>query len=137
MPMFLGEYQPNVTEGARVALPRRLRVSVRGQEVILARGFERCILGYDKQEWQQEAQKQEESSISNVKARKLKRYLYSQAAEVSFDKQGRFVIPASLKTYAGIKNRLTVIGAGDHFEIWDGKVWSKHLSGLEKEVGQE
>jgi len=83
------------------------------------------------------AQKQEEASISNVKARKLKRYLYSQAAEVSFDKQGRFVIPSALKTYAGIKNRLTVIGAGDHFEIWDSKVWSKHLSGLEREVGQE
>ena len=135
MPMFLGEYQPNITAGERLALPKKLREQVRSNAVILTRGFEECVLGYNPDDWREEALKQEELSISDAKTRKLKRYLYSQAAEVSFDKQGRFIVPVPLKTYARLGESVTVIGAGDHFEIWNSGLWKEHLAVLEKEVG--
>ena len=127
MRMFLGEYQPNITEGSRIALPKKLREQVRGDELILSRGFEKCIFVYDKEDWVAEANKQVENPISDSKTRDLKRYMYAGAAESTIDAQGRVVLPTNLKDYAEIDKRTSVIGAGDHIEIWDLANWKARL----------
>lgn len=132
--MFLGEFQQNITEGARLALPKKIREKIGGKLVVLAKGFEKCIFGYRQEDWELESQKQLEVPISDAKIRNLKRYMYSGASEVSLDGQGRFILPPNLKSYAGILEKVTVIGAGDHFEIWDGEAWAKHLMVIEEEA---
>ncbi|HOA18433.1 MAG TPA: division/cell wall cluster transcriptional repressor MraZ [bacterium] len=127
MRMFLGEYQPNITEGSRIALPKRIRDQIRGNELILSRGFEKCIFVYDKEDWVTEAKKQVENPITDQLTRDLKRYMFSGSVEAVIDVQGRIVLPSSLKEYAGIDKSTVVIGAGDHIEIWDGENWKKHL----------
>ena len=134
MKMFLGEYQPNLTEGARIALPKKLRDQINGNSIILSRGFEHCIFGYDKDEWLKEASKQVSLPISDLKVRTLKRYMFSGAADVELDGQCRLVIPQSLKEYAQIEAEMIVIGAGDHFEIWNSENWHQHLEVIEKEL---
>jgi len=64
MKMFLGEYQPNLTDGSRLALPKKLREQILGDEVVLSRGFEKCIFVYDKQDWLNESQKQIDNPIT-------------------------------------------------------------------------
>jgi len=132
--MFLGEYKPNVTEGARVALPKKLRDQIDGNSVILSRGFEKCLFGYDRRDWLKEAEKQVNLPISDPKVRTLKRYMFSGAVDVELDTQGRLVIPAPLKDYAGLSGEVVVVGAGDHFEIWDFDAWEKNLSEIEKSL---
>jgi len=134
MRMFLGEYQPNITEGSRIVLPKKLRDQIRGEELILSRGFERCVFLYDKEDWVLEAQKQVESPITDAKTRDIKRYMYAGAVEVTIDEQGRLVLPASLKDYAGLDKKAAVIGAGDHIEIWDFDNWNKHLDKISAEL---
>ena len=124
--MFLGEYQPNITEGSRIALPKKLREQIRGDEVVLSKGFEKCIFVYDKEDWVTEAQKQIENPITDQRTRELKRYMYSGASETTVDSQGRMVIPGNLKEYANIDKKTVVIGAGDHIEIWDFENWLDH-----------
>jgi MraZ protein len=126
MKMFLGEYQPNITEGSRLALPKKLREQITGDEIILSKGFEKCIFVYDKEDWVAEAQKQIENPITDSRTRDIKRYMYSGASETSIDSQGRVVIPNNLKDYAQINKKTIVIGAGDHVEIWDFDNWSEH-----------
>lgn len=126
MKMFLGEYQPNITEGSRIALPKKLREQIKGDELILSKGFESCVFGYDKEDWLAEAEKQIENPITDSKTRDLKRYMYSGASETAIDSQGRIVIPGNLKEYAKIGKKVVVIGAGDHIEIWDFDNWNKH-----------
>jgi len=132
--MFLGEYTPNITEGSRIALPKKLRDQIHGDEIILSRGFEKCVFLYDKEDWVSETSKQLESPISDIKTRNLKRYLFASAAETGIDAQGRLVLPSSLKEYAGLDKRTVVIGAGDHIEIWDPDVWQAHLEKISKEL---
>jgi MraZ protein len=134
MRMFLGEYQPNITEGSRIALPKKLRDQIRGDDVILSRGFEKCIFVYDKEDWLTEAGKQVENPISDSRTRDLKRYMYAGAAESVVDSQGRLVLPAGLKEYAGIDKRTAVVGAGDHIEIWDLEAWREHLSKISADL---
>jgi len=126
MKMFLGEYQPNITDGSRISLPKKLREQIEGDEVILSKGFERCIFIYDKEDWLVEAQKQVENPITDYKTRELKRYMFSGASETNIDSQGRIVIPGNLKDYAKIDKKAVVIGAGDHIEIWDFDTWEDY-----------
>ncbi len=132
--MFLGEYQPNITEGSRVALPKKLRDQITGEDVILSRGFEKCIFVYDKKDWESEAEKQVENPITDAKTRALKRYMYGNATETSIDSQGRIVIPPNLQQYAGITKKTAVIGAGDHIEIWDADTWEQYLKKISEEL---
>ena len=128
--MFLGEYYPNITNGSRLALPKKLRDLITGDDIILSRGFEKCIFLYDRGDWMEEAVKHVDNPISDPKTRELKRYMYSSASETSIDSQGRLVIPQNLKDYAALDLKVTVIGAGDHIEIWDFANWQKHISRL-------
>ena len=134
MRMFLGEYQPNITEGSRIALPKKLRDQIRGEELILSKGFERCIFVYDKEDWVTETQKQVENPITDSRTRDIKRFMFSGATETSIDIQGRIVLPANLKDYAGVDKRTVVIGAGDHVEIWDPEKWSKHSERISNDL---
>lgn len=137
MRMFLGSYEPNITEGSRIALPKKLRDQIAGDEVIMSRGFEKCIFVYAKEDWVQEAAKQVENPITDVKTRDIKRYMYASAAETAIDVQGRLVLPTSLKEYAGIDKKTAVVGAGDHIEIWDAPKWQAHLDKISAELADE
>ena len=134
MRMFLGEYQPNITEGSRIALPKKLRDQIHGDEVVLSRGFEKCIFVYDKEDWVNEATKQIENPITDVKTRDLKRYMYAGATETAVDAQGRIVLPGNLKAYAELEKKIAIIGAGDHVEIWDSGNWIAHLQKISEEL---
>ncbi len=126
MKLFLGEYDHALDERGRITLPRKMRQELGSeQEVVLARGFDTCIFGFDRSSWEKEAGKHLETPVTDEKARSLRRYLFSGAQKADIDKLGRILLPAQLKEYASISRDVAVIGAGDHFEIWDKAAW-KH-----------
>ena len=51
--MFLGTYQHNLMDKARLALPKKLRNELSGGKMILTIGFEQCILGFDEVKWEE------------------------------------------------------------------------------------
>ncbi len=132
--MFLGEYQPNLTDGSRLALPKKLREQILGDEVVLSRGFEKCIFVYDKQDWLNESQKQIDNPITDSKTRDLRRYMFAGATDSKIDSQGRIVIPANLQSYATLQKGITVIGAGDHIEIWDTESWNQYFENVQNSL---
>ena len=130
MKMFLGEYQPNLTDGSRLALPKKLREQILGDEVVLSRGFEKCIFVYDKQDWINESQKQVDNPITDLRTRDLRRYMFAGALDSKLDSQGRMIVPNNLLSYAGIDKEVTVIGAGDHIEIWNTATWNAYFENV-------
>lgn len=127
--MFLGQYALKFTGHGRVVLPAKIREELgSGSEIILSRGMDYCIWGFDKSEWEKEAVKQLEVSITDEVGRNLRRFIFSGAVKVELDEQGRFVIPQSLLEFAGVEGEVVMIGAGDHFEIWNINRWSEVLT---------
>ncbi len=135
--MFLGEYQTKFTGKGRIILPKLMRHELgEDREVVLSRGFEGCIFGFSKKGFEEEARKQVEVSATEEKARYLRRYLFSGSVPAELDIQGRFIIPSALLTYAKLGSEITVIGAGDHFEIWNNNFWKEHLKEVEVRLGR-
>ncbi len=48
--------------------------------------------------------------------------------DISFDSQGRFVIPLKLRQAADLrdKDKLMLIGCGDRVEVWSQKLWAEY-----------
>ena len=135
MKMFLGEYSPNITSGNRIVLPKKHREQLADNAVVLSKGFEKCILIYDMGDWGERVGRQIDNLASEgLKKSNLERYIYTSATEASVDLQGRLVIPADLKNYAGITEKTTVIGVGDHVEIWNSSAWKEHLKNITEKI---
>ena len=49
----------------------------------------------------------------------LKRFYMASASECTMDRQGRIVVPPSLKQFARLEKNIVIAGDNDHFEIWD------------------
>ncbi len=128
--MFLGSFEPSFDlTSRRIALPKKIREYLATSEIILSFGFEKCIFGFDTQSWEKESQKHLGEPLTDRSSRDLRRLFFSTAEFVRLDDQGRFVIPGSLLEYAQVKKPV-IIGAGDHFEIWNQTDWEKHEKGL-------
>ncbi len=131
MNLFLGEYDHNLDDRARVTLPRKIRQKLTGTELVLARGYEGCIFGFDKESWEREAGKHLDTPVTDEKGRQVRRFLFAGAQKVDIDKLGRILLPAQLKEHGLIVREVKVIGAGDHFEIWDSARWIQYAAKLE------
>lgn len=122
----MGSYQPSFDpQTRRIALPKKIRSYLAKNEIILSFGFEKCVFGYDPKIWERESARELQKPITQRSARDIRRFLFSAARSVDLDDQGRFVFPPDLLEYAKIRIPI-VIGAGDHFEIWDQLIWDKY-----------
>ena len=58
--------------------------------------------------------------------------LFGGADDQSADKQGRIVIKAALREYAGLSRECAVIGVNDKVEIWDAEAWRRFAAEQEQ-----
>ena len=66
-------------------------------------------------------------------ARKLQRYLASNAEEVQVDAQGRILLPRHLLAYANIEKEALFAGAGPRAEIWNPAAYEENMSDMTSE----
>lgn len=119
--MLIGEYTHTLDAKGRVNFPSRLREDL-GEGFIVSKGLgNRCLNVYSLQEWDKLSQKINNLPIS--KAGPIQRFLFSGAYEAQPDKQGRIVIPAGLREYAGLNKDVTIVGASTRAEIWSTEEW--------------
>lgn len=123
--MYLGTYTPKLLIGNQISLPAKIRKAIGGQQAITTTGYDKCVYGFSPSEWRKMTETELTKPLSSDEGRRLRRQIFAAAEEVKFDSQGRFVLPEFLRSYAGVTEELVVIGAGDHFEIWDSGEWAR------------
>ncbi|QQG44816.1 MAG: division/cell wall cluster transcriptional repressor MraZ [Candidatus Roizmanbacteria bacterium] len=125
--VFFGEYEVSFTAPGRIILPKKLRELLKGNVLVLSKGFDSCLSGYDKEDWETRAKSLLGVSLLEKENLDKKRFLFASAVYLEIDDQGRFVIPRNLLLYANLEGKACIIGAGDHFEVWDVKKWQIYL----------
>lgn len=128
--MFLGEYAHSVDEKGRMIVPARFRTEL-GANFVVTRGLDHCLFVYPAAEWQALSDKLKALPLTKGDARSFARFLFSGASECELDKQGRILLPTSLREYAYIDKDVMVIGVSSRVEIWAGAEWRKYSAAAE------
>jgi MraZ protein len=128
--MFLGEYEVAFTAPGRVVLPKKLRETIRGSVVVLTKGANNCLSGYEPAAWEKITENLMNNPLTDDLNLDRKRFLFSATSYVDIDDQGRFVIPKALLQFADLNERAAIIGVGDHFEIWNERNWQNYIKDI-------
>ncbi|MFK5633797.1 division/cell wall cluster transcriptional repressor MraZ [Ornithinimicrobium sp. LYQ103] len=134
--MFLGTYTPKLDDKGRMFLPAKFRERLAGG-LVVTRGQERCLYVYPQAEFERMATQWQSTPTSSRAVRDYQRVLLSGASDEVPDKQGRVTIPQILRTYAGLSTECTVIGSGNHVEVWDSDAWTTYLAQTEEAFAQQ
>lgn len=129
--MFLGTHTPRLDEKGRLILPAKFRDRL-ASGLVVTRGQERCLYVFPMDEFVKYAETLRAAPVTNKAVRDYLRVLLSGASDEIPDKQGRVTIPANLRDYAGLDREVTVIGQGNHVEVWDTPAWETYLAGTEQ-----
>ncbi len=124
--VFFGEFTLSLTSGNRIVLPKKIREQIRDNKFILTKGFDFCLSGYRQKDWEQKAKELLDASLLDKSDMRKKRMIFSSAVYLEWDAQGRIILPKNLMEYARIKDKVVIIGVGDHFEIWSEEAWKSY-----------
>ena len=122
---FIGEYYHSVDVKGRMNIPVKFR-ELLGDSFVVTRGLDKCLSIYPKDAFQAFAEKLQALPISDKNARQFVRFFLSGAVECELDKQGRILLPQSLRMYADISKDVVVTGNGSTIEIWDSGLWNDY-----------
>jgi len=133
--MFIGEYQHNIDQKGRMAVPVKFRKQVSGGAVI-TRGLDACLFVFTKDEWEKLAQKLSVLPLTQSNSRAFARLMFAGAHDVELDSQGRILVPDHLRTYAGLTKKVIVAGVFNRLEIWDSSKWGEYKNKTERDSGE-
>ncbi len=122
--MLLGQFDYSIDAKGRVFVPAKLKESL-GDSFVLAKSMDPCIAIYSKEMWEQYVAKL--ATLPEIKARVIRRFVFSTATEATADSQGRVLLSQPLREYAGLEKEVTIIGVGDHAEIWNADKYSEYM----------
>ena len=120
--MFKGEYNHSIDAKGRLIVPANLREEL-GQSFVVTKGLDGCLFVYPSEEWKNIESKFSQIPLTTKDARKFSRFFFAGAADCELDKQGRILLPAVLREYAGLTKEVVLVGVLNRVEIWSKDRW--------------
>ena len=114
-----GTYEHSLDAKGRLFIPAQLRKEL-GDTLYVTMGLDGCLAVYPQETWDTFTEKFASLPMSQSKAM---RPLFANAAKCEPDSQGRIVVPAKLRKYAGLEKDAVIIGVNDRAEIWSADAW--------------
>jgi MraZ protein len=133
--LFLGTYEHTVDAKGRLAVPARFR-DLLGEGAVVTRGAERCLVIYPEPAWTSLRSSIDNLPMSDPNARAFRRFMFAEAATIELDGQGRILLPARLREYAGIERAAVVVGMDRTVEIWSESGWAAVQADLDARAGE-
>ncbi|MCL5951331.1 MAG: division/cell wall cluster transcriptional repressor MraZ [Chloroflexi bacterium] len=118
--MFFGNHQHTIDDKGRLTLPAKWRSELAGG-VVVTRGLEDCLFIFPKTKFEAIAMEIDEQGIELGDAREWARYFLGMASDAEIDRQGRILIPQSLREFASLDGDVVVLGLANRIEVWEPK----------------
>jgi len=135
--LFLGKHDYSMDERGRVPMPPRYREAFL-QGVILTQGSpDRCIRAYPVNGFEEQAALYMSEPATSRSGRIRRRSFFSNAYPAELDRQGRVLVPQTLRDWAGLNNHIVVAGAGEWLEIWSTDAFDAAVEVEEAEFRQD
>ena len=131
--MLVGTYEHKFDNKGRIVLPSKFREEL-GESAVATVGIDQCVSIYSSGRWQDLLNRFQQMSFSKGRTRDFLRVLLATAHEVQFDSSGRILVPSNLRQHAKLDQEVSVIGVGDHVELWDTVSWNTYLENIRKDL---
>lgn len=128
--MFTGEYHHSVDDKGRVAVPVRFRADLAGGAFV-SKWLDDCLAIHPRVAWDALAAKVATLPVTDQGSRVFSRFIFGAAFDVELDRQGRLVVPAVLREFAGLDEDVVVVGSRDHLELWSPERWKAYNRRME------
>src|SRR3954468_8621527 len=130
--MFRGQFEHAIDAKGRTSLPSRFRdVLMAGNDLrlVLTRAlFDHCLHLYPMKAWEELEAKIAEMPQFDQNVVAFRRLYLSAAVECELDKQGRVLIPPSLREHAELEKDVLWAGMGKTAELWSNERWKQAQS---------
>lgn len=128
MSSFLGKYHYSLDPKGRIIIPAPLRDVIfkkynNSTLYITNAAFDKCLHIYPFEEWTRLEEKIRALPKLEEAVKYFLRRVIASVLECEIDKQGRVLIPASLREDAGINGEVVIVGQLDKIELWEKTEW--------------
>ena len=117
-PLFTGSVEHSLDDKGRLVVPARFRERLGGGFFVTIGEPDPCLALYPASAWAEFCARLEAAPVKDARYRAFVRHLFAHTEEVSCDNQGRLLLPATLRAWAGIEKDVTSIGSLTRVEVW-------------------
>lgn len=138
--MFRGINSISLDAKGRITIPSRYRpkLELTGNQLIVTIDTEDpCLMLYPLPDWELLESKIEKLPSFEPAVRRMQRLFIGHATELEIDRNGRILLPAELREFAGIETQITLVGQGKKFEIWNKLTWEQCRQNWIAKSGEE
>ena len=125
--MFMGEYSHTIDTKGRLIIPSKFREEL-GDTFVVTKGLDGCLFVFSDEEWKAFEIKLKSLPLTNKNARQFARFFVAGATPCELDKQGRILLPATLREFAGLEKDVVLTGMLNRIEIWSKEKWNENNS---------
>ena len=122
MERFYGTFEHTLDGKGRIILPAKFRPPFE-HGGYLTQYQDGCLALWTPDGFEQQAELMKERARSGRNDRNLARYWASATQELDMDRQGRLMVPARMREFAGLESDVMVIGVFDRVELWNPARW--------------
>jgi MraZ protein len=130
--MFLSKYINNIDKKGRVSIPVGYRLALNGQSfngIIAYPSFRnKCIEVCSLSRLEELAKTIQNLEPYSEERDAFETIILGEAVQLTFDSEGRVILPKSLLEHGGISEQVCFVGKGVIFEIWQPQLFEDYLS---------
>ncbi|MFQ5356232.1 MAG: division/cell wall cluster transcriptional repressor MraZ [Mariprofundaceae bacterium] len=138
--MFPGRHVHSLDAKGRVSIPASFRETLvrtyDDERLIITNFFNNCLRAYPIRDWKKIVEKVSKLAILNPQGLAFERFFISGATECAPDKQGRILLPTSLRDFASLNKSVVLAGMSYYFELWDEGLWEEAFNQSQKNLEQ-
>ncbi len=96
-----------------------------------------ALFCYTFEQWHKIEERIMNMAATSDNMRRFRRIFLGGAFECLLDKQGRILIPPTLRQYSALNKEIVLVGVLDHFEIWSRESWIEEDGRLQNDLKDE
>ncbi len=137
--LFTSEFSFKVDRKGRVSVPADYRAalatqSFQGIVVIPALG-EQALDGYGHDRLEAMARALDDPGVyGSEEELQEAQHLFSEARRLTFDSEGRILLPEECLAHAGLTEQVTYAGLGNHFRLWNPEAFNAHKARIRQQA---
>ena len=123
MALFLSTYTNKVDKKGRVSVPATFRAVLLDQPfqgIVLFRSAQHQALeGFSWSYMEQLSERLDDFDLMSAEQDDLAATIFADSVQLSFDGDGRIVLPEDLRNFADIDEKAAFVGMGRKFQVWN------------------